>query len=562
MVADECHWGPVKGSQHDKFVNDPDLCSAPNFLLLLVSATPYNVLTCNSRIDQRPTNNNVVKWFKPGEEAESEYRSMRFYIDTIAFDMPPNLEAKMRYKMPPEDSYTEISLSLEDPAAIGPSSNAPLRFGDFTALAKMLTRSLDAKIGKGKLRVRYDGTLDRFCIETPKPNKLKGPVIQLIDCAGANSIWSSLGFDDQTSEPITTKAPSVYASRPTSIDEKAPLELQRIRRDEQFRNLHLEFTKKFVSSRSKKPEKLAGVRAVEQAGTASGKAFHYQDGHLIVCDYLFSLVYFATFRLDDNWLLLDDAATRLKLHDAELTGIGPNSFRSKLRAVCEKTTGRLQYNLNSLMDIFCAEKLKKAKELVLVDGDVGSSVDDRCWALYGALMLKKRYEEELCAQTTTEDQDWFSMTDRIVKSLLDQPRVKGCTHGKMVFLRVYDNDENLCLQTILRTALEELRLANHSRRVFCVVSDIGGTKLYSHIERCFLDYDLRRPVQLDDTGEISLVDAKGKPVVDENGTPTKYSLRTIFDERKKELSNGQDAELRYEDLYNLPCLVIVRQFPI
>lgn len=42
IIADECHWGPVKSQAHDDLLNDPDLLSNPNVIKLLVSATPYN----------------------------------------------------------------------------------------------------------------------------------------------------------------------------------------------------------------------------------------------------------------------------------------------------------------------------------------------------------------------------------------------------------------------------------------------------------------------------------------------------------------------------------------
>ena len=80
LIADECHWGPTTGGQHDKFVNDPELVEAANVLILLVSATPYNVLTCKSRLNQTcdegnigSDRGNVVRWFTQGEP--SEYRS-------------------------------------------------------------------------------------------------------------------------------------------------------------------------------------------------------------------------------------------------------------------------------------------------------------------------------------------------------------------------------------------------------------------------------------------------------------------------------------------------------
>lgn len=77
MIVDECHYGATDRQAHDTYVNDchlvledgsihhgpwkdktsakgqPKLLEQPNFLTLLVSATPYCMLSCNSRIPHR-----------------------------------------------------------------------------------------------------------------------------------------------------------------------------------------------------------------------------------------------------------------------------------------------------------------------------------------------------------------------------------------------------------------------------------------------------------------------------------------------------------------------------
>lgn len=50
LIADEAHWGIKAGSAHDCFVNSPKLTKLANVLVLLVSATPANLLTFKSRI--------------------------------------------------------------------------------------------------------------------------------------------------------------------------------------------------------------------------------------------------------------------------------------------------------------------------------------------------------------------------------------------------------------------------------------------------------------------------------------------------------------------------------
>ena len=67
-IADECHWGPSAFQAHDQMVNDysapqqaaaetsasgrQSLLQQKNYIVLLVSATPYNILSRKSRIPE------------------------------------------------------------------------------------------------------------------------------------------------------------------------------------------------------------------------------------------------------------------------------------------------------------------------------------------------------------------------------------------------------------------------------------------------------------------------------------------------------------------------------
>ena len=53
IISDECHWGALQGKPHDLYVNDVDLCQRENVVVLLVSATPYCLLTADSRLPQK-----------------------------------------------------------------------------------------------------------------------------------------------------------------------------------------------------------------------------------------------------------------------------------------------------------------------------------------------------------------------------------------------------------------------------------------------------------------------------------------------------------------------------
>jgi hypothetical protein len=53
MVVDECHWGCNLSGIHNTMVNDEELSQKENLFTLLVSATPYNVLSDKSRIEEK-----------------------------------------------------------------------------------------------------------------------------------------------------------------------------------------------------------------------------------------------------------------------------------------------------------------------------------------------------------------------------------------------------------------------------------------------------------------------------------------------------------------------------
>ena len=53
VIADEAHWGSLKGKAHDAMINDYLLTSSENVVILSVSATLYCLLTLDSRIRQR-----------------------------------------------------------------------------------------------------------------------------------------------------------------------------------------------------------------------------------------------------------------------------------------------------------------------------------------------------------------------------------------------------------------------------------------------------------------------------------------------------------------------------
>ena len=275
MIADECHWGPTFGGAHSRYINDKELMLAPNLLLLLVSATPYNVLTCNSRVNQQPDEagaGNVVRWFQSGEKAETEYRSMDFYLDTVAFEVPPGLKARLRVQ-DGSDPPMEITLSLDVANGQG-SASPPLRIASMKAIAELLNASLVQQGVKSNLLVvkfshktapslRY-----KFYLHRPNAPMKKTTVTLVFD---EHSLWKLLGFTEEGPKELfqgdDKHDDKLIAKGDITIDSQSPNALQRIRADEGFKVLHEAFKKKFGSRTKREKDGEA------KCGTKNGGAF-------------------------------------------------------------------------------------------------------------------------------------------------------------------------------------------------------------------------------------------------------------------------------------------------
>merc|ERR1719342_226055 len=79
IVHDEAHYAPIKGSNADKLINNQNVCNAENVILLQVTATPYNLLTSNSRIPE----NNSFDMFKllENNKTSSNYYGIEKFIE-------------------------------------------------------------------------------------------------------------------------------------------------------------------------------------------------------------------------------------------------------------------------------------------------------------------------------------------------------------------------------------------------------------------------------------------------------------------------------------------------
>jgi hypothetical protein len=78
LIHDECHYEATPTGAPNAFLNNDTVLKAENVLMLLVSATPYNLVTLDSRIPPK----NVVNWMRnETETGNGEYFGLVQYAD-------------------------------------------------------------------------------------------------------------------------------------------------------------------------------------------------------------------------------------------------------------------------------------------------------------------------------------------------------------------------------------------------------------------------------------------------------------------------------------------------
>ena len=108
IVIDECHYAPVKGNVVDRLINDQMISNAANIIQLQVSATPYSLVTKNSRI--RPEN--VVDMVKEmeGDGRENTLKSYWGIWKFIEATYEDNKEDPLKPGIMSKDKHFERSI--------------------------------------------------------------------------------------------------------------------------------------------------------------------------------------------------------------------------------------------------------------------------------------------------------------------------------------------------------------------------------------------------------------------------------------------------------------------
>ncbi|CAM9177501.1 unnamed protein product [Ectocarpus sp. 13 AM-2016] len=499
IVADECHNGCTHGGAHNKYVNDENLHHQSNFVLLGVSATPYNCLTSKSRVDE----SNVIEWFDADHpRGESTYRSMEYYLRTISFT--------------PDPSACELHVKVLSPGKHGNPTDirVDIRNKPFTA-PNEIADALSAEIGQC-MAISYHRKKGFVLRNTSTSSRLRLE-------NNETSILRKLGFTEQLPLELAPGSEEC-ASGCWEIGNQAEeggrsLEDQRIRSDLAFQQLRSRFYSKFGRRGSRRRK---GYSIPINPWT--WVALH--DGHLMLAEYLFSLVCLSMFRQEGRTMrmkspenpentetflvdLVDEACVR--------------TFTEKTQSVC---AGTGSCDITIVMDF---TYMSAARDELNRNSHGDSSHDDTSCLRY---ILREKLRASAVAETTSEEFSWFNETDRVLRDLLRGDSDRG--HGRMVVMRVYENEEQLSMQHCLRHAVVDLGLTYSGHPLFSVVCDNGDTNLSQGIEGYFRDSFNLRP-----DGE--------------EGCST-------LSHRMRELRNSpasRNTSLSYEDLLNVPMILIL-----
>ena len=82
VSLDEAHFAPVKDNIVDKFINDREVASASNVILLQISATPYSLVTQNTRIKKDNIVDMVKEMSQGGESSVHSYWGIGKFIES------------------------------------------------------------------------------------------------------------------------------------------------------------------------------------------------------------------------------------------------------------------------------------------------------------------------------------------------------------------------------------------------------------------------------------------------------------------------------------------------
>ncbi|KNC80369.1 hypothetical protein SARC_07269 [Sphaeroforma arctica JP610] len=314
MIVDECHYHPKSTGYHNQFLNDTlkngQALTQPNYLQLLVSATPLNCLTKHSKVRET----NVITWYGGDNTPEQvSYCGLHEALGSMLFCLPqshyvPTDTSKiltLTYKggpgargLPGFQINIDLALVGERPA-FKAHRFASLRLWR-EWVCKKVNEHLNCKDVKFKVAMNRQGKADHLYTYLRVWDKAVTRAVGTLTFEG--EVMSRLGFTGRKEVPIGhgSAGNEVVSDHPCVFHlENSPPSTRQIRPDTLFNDLLIEFKKlkpkgiganrKSKKSQSKNPD-----GDEESEPTVS-------DGDVMLLDYIGALIYArATYRTIDG----------------------------------------------------------------------------------------------------------------------------------------------------------------------------------------------------------------------------------------------------------------------
>eukprot|EP01040_Poterioochromonas_malhamensis_P013675 gene13675-15072_t len=540
VIVDECHFAPKRSAI--PFIHDEEVINLPNVVFVLVSATPYNVLSSTSTVvksfPHQTEVERVIDWYGIVKEdpIQDTYIGFEYYARSTVFTV--------------DEDRNELHLSFGQTSHRKKFAFMSKEYAEYQAFCEDLNHSLQEIC---RPLFKWDG------------EKVKVASLDKVLTFHSSPLLEDLGFSGDLE--LTAGQPALSGAD-FQIDSRYPVTLRLIRHDPAFNVIFKDLVLKFPhlknrakvsdgdevedvesprSSRKKqkvllnsKYKNILNYDCEElKEYRSSFKQDYYppaeaRNGFIIVLDYILSICFH---KIRSEYLLLqNDAKRKLKRFDADLT----SKFMYLLERSCAYNDHEIKkfFNLTEEMDFYLRKLVSSYNEER--KSEKLSEITSLSLALQYILQLK--VDAERNSETTSEEETWYTETDRIVYKLL-------YGNAPIVLLRCYDTDENRTMQRILRHCLNDvcqLRRDNGSSPAFSIIGDIAETRLLDVLEPEFRMKEVSTKFGKCKLQDLPKLRAKALSADATNSSNNKRTRPT----------NTTD-DLKYEDLEGFPCLLIL-----
>jgi len=573
LITDECHFSPTV-QVHGHLLLDKELNERPNFLVLLVSATPQNCLSTSSKVPKE----NVIKWTR---HANSFYRSLDDNIMTTGWSLDKEYTLVFSIK--------DVEISVLVDGLIGKDIRHRFRFQDYSSLEKLITNHFQKELLKDVNKQQYlrfktlrkemapNTRSSKEVVELPKFGIKLDRDKWVVECINYPTL---VNLEELKNGPFMDMLSAGGFWDP----DKNPLGVlsklhQLMISDDSFIN-YLEAAKKTFECVVNE----AGAEADDSATQSSSQSsspgnktktrkkkkssgLQVPRGIFLLVSYIYSLAYHKFFRLDSNGRMRAIGGEEYWRSTGTKGGdMAVKEFLLQLRSLREaisSLTG-IKYDMKKVLLDFEKFSLSKHSEtpkqvkLLFSSSEAPDDNDvESHWKSYFELKLVHEFNYLKNVYGSSYDE-----TDRIVHELLDMGPGKT---GVSAAIRVYNNAENLVMKEILQMALLNLDLVCE-RRVA-----VAEKRVRDSCADCKVGNICQTHTGMMDTEMIAVVcdcgdQSLSKEIRNCSQVPSNkarkqwgYRCNLSLDENKFVCVEDKNVTPRYIDLENLPCIIILTE---